>query len=145
MIEGTLISKLETNLDSRGFFREIIRFPKDKSLKSSAGQLSHSLVNKGIIKAWHGHVYQAQWNYLVNGSFKVALYDNRKNSKTFGEHHIFEISENKPIIYYFEPGILHGYKCIEGPANIIYCTSGTYDLSDELRIDLDNLTNKIFK
>lgn len=37
-------------------------------------------------------------------------------------------------MYYFRPGVLHGYKYIDEPMHIIYVTSGVYDLSDEIRI-----------
>jgi dTDP-4-dehydrorhamnose 3,5-epimerase len=40
--------------------------------------------------------------------------------------------------YKFPPGVVHGYKCINGPMNIIYITSGIYDLDDEVRIPYDD-------
>ena len=36
------------------------------------------------------------------------------------------------------PGVAHGYHCLQGPMNIIYVTSGTYDLEDEVRIPHDD-------
>ena len=50
---------LETHEDERGFFREIFRFSKQFE-GVPVGQLSHSLVEEGVIKAWHGHVHQSQ-------------------------------------------------------------------------------------
>lgn len=133
MIDGVNINELITHSDERGFFREIIRH-NDISFKEGFGQLSHSLVNEGVIKAWHGHNYQNQWNYVATGLVKVVLYDSRKNSKTFGEIIEFLAGEKqKTVVYSFPPGVLHGYKCIKGPMNIIYVTSGVYDLSDEAR------------
>jgi dTDP-4-dehydrorhamnose 3,5-epimerase len=104
-----------------------------------AGQLSHSLVKDGVVKAWHGHKEQSQWNYVVSGKIKVALYDNRKNSPTYKEVMDFFVGDDEDIgAYYFPAGVLHGYKCLEGPMHIIYITSGVYDLSDEVRISNDN-------
>jgi dTDP-4-dehydrorhamnose 3,5-epimerase len=32
------------------------------------------------------------------------------------------------------PGVLHGCKCISGPANLLYVTSGVYDMEEEGRV-----------
>ena len=136
MIEDVSIIKLSTHHDERGFFREIFRFPEDFQ-DLSVEQLSHSMVKEGGVKAWHGHVHQSQWNYVVSGQIKVALYDNRKDSKTYKETMAFVTGVSaEPIAYFFPPGVLHGYKCTQGPMQIIYVTSGVYDLEDEVRIDL---------
>ena len=133
MIEGVVLKELVTHTDERGFFREIFRFSEDFG-DVTVGQISHSYVNEGVIKAWHGHVYQSQWNYVVTGEIKAALHDNRTESATYGKTMEFLIGEYEaPKAYYFPPGILHGYKCLKGPMQIIYVTSGVYDLSDEIR------------
>jgi dTDP-4-dehydrorhamnose 3,5-epimerase len=36
------------------------------------------------------------------------------------------------------PGVAHGYRCLLGPAHVIYVTSGTYDPEDEVRIAHDD-------
>ena len=66
MIDGVKIIDLKTFGDDRGFFREIFRF--DEQFNGvDVGQLSHSMVREGVIKGWHGHVYQSQWNYILVG------------------------------------------------------------------------------
>ena len=52
------------------------------SLKISnipVGQISHSEVNEGVVKGWHGHVHQHQWNYVVSGKAKAVLKDSLRN------------------------------------------------------------------
>ena len=140
MIEGVVIKALKTHEDDRGFFREIFRFSEEFN-DVSVGQLSHSLVKEGVIKAWHGHKVQSQWNYVVLGLIKVALHDNRANSPTYKETIEFLVGDGQePSAYFFPPGVLHGYKCLKGPMQIIYVTSGVYDLEDEVRIDLNSLS-----
>ena len=134
MIDGVIIKELVTHSDERGFFREIIRVTDD-FFKKGFGQLSHSLVYPGVIKAWHAHKFQEQWNYVVVGLLKVVLYDLRPDSPTFREKTEFFAGDNQLAqVYYFPAGVLHGYKCINGPMHIIYVTSGVYDLADEVRI-----------
>ena len=134
IITEVIIKELVTHADERGFFREVFRFRKEFE-KESVGQLSHSLVEEGIVKAWHGHKEQSQWNYVVSGKLKVVLYDNRPESLTYKEIMEFFVGNNEKLkAYYFPSGVLHGYKCLKGPLDIIYVTSGAYDLSDEIRI-----------
>jgi dTDP-4-dehydrorhamnose 3,5-epimerase len=134
MIADVIIKHLVTHLDERGFFREIIRVTDD-FFREGFGQLSHSLVYPGVIKAWHAHKIQGQWNYVVCGLIKVALHDSRPDSPTFRETMEFFAGDNQSAqVYYFPPGVLHGYKCISGPMHIIYVTSGVYDLTDEIRL-----------
>jgi len=133
MIEGVKTIKLKTHNDERGFFREIFRF-EEQFPGVSVGQLSHSMVKEGVIKGWHGHVYQSQWNYVVSGKINVALFDDRKNSSTYRELMEFAVGDDgDALAYFFPPGVLHGYKCVSGPMHIIYVTSGIYDLDDEVR------------
>ena len=50
------IKDITSHADDRGFFREIWRFQENaeiRDLRKGEGQISHSLVNKGAIKAWH--------------------------------------------------------------------------------------------
>lgn len=132
MIQGVEIINLDTKEDERGFFREVYRF--DELFKGvRVGQLSHSMVNEGVVKAWHGHVYQYQWNYVLAGKAQVVLYDDRESSPTYKQLYEFTAEEHSPVGYFFPPGVLHGYRCLNGPMHIIYVTSDVYDLQDEVR------------
>jgi len=132
MINEVSIIDLTSHLDYRGFFREVSR---TCNLEMGIGQISHSMVYPGVIKAWHGHNEQTQLNYVVNGVIRTVLYDNRKESSTYKEIMEFLVGDNqKPIAYVFPPNVLHGYKCLSGPMNIIYVTSGIYDIKDGIRL-----------
>ena len=140
MIEGVAFKELVTHTDERGFFREIIR-ETDDFFAAGFGQLSHSLVHTGVLKAWHAHRQQSQWNYVATGLIKVALHDTREDSQTFRETMEFWAGDDQPArVYFFPPGVAHGYRCISGPMHIIYLTSGTYDLDDEVRLRHDDPT-----
>ena len=139
MIAEIFIKELISHKDNRGFFREIWRFNEQKEFDPKKAQISHSQVKEGVIKGWHGHVNQGQLNYVVSGMIRVALYDNRNNSSTYKTLLKFDIKADKPKVYYFPPGVLHGYKCLSGPMNIIYVTSGAYDVEDEIRVDFEKI------
>ena len=138
MIEGVIFKELITHSDERGFFREIIR-STDSFFSPGFGQLSHSSVHPGVLKAWHGHRHQTQWNHVLTGLIKVALHDSRPDSMTYRETMEFMAGDHQPVrVYAFPPGVLHGYVCLQGPMNILYVTSGVYDLNDEIRIPHDH-------
>ena len=138
MIEGVTVKNLVTHSDERGFFREIIRV-SDDFFAVGFGQLSHSLVYPGVIKAWHAHYRQTQWTYIACGLIKVALHDGRSESPTYRQTMEILVGDNQPgQVYCFPPGVVHGYRCIGGPAHIIYVTSGVYDLTDEIRMPHDD-------
>ena len=98
MIDGIKIIELKTHNDERGFFKEIIRL-KNYEDKFTRGQLSHSMVKKNVLKAWHGHKIQSQWNYVVSGLIKVVLYDNNSISKTYKNSHAFYVGEGLSLIH----------------------------------------------
>jgi dTDP-4-dehydrorhamnose 3,5-epimerase len=137
MITGVYFKELITHADERGFFREVIR-TTDEFFSAGFGQLSHSLVYSSVVKAWHAHKLQTQWTYVVSGLLKVVLYDGRLDSSTRNERIEFLAGDHQPVCAYcFPPGVLHGYRCIK-TANVIYVTSGVYDLSDEVRLPHDD-------
>lgn len=137
-IDGVIIKDLVTHGDQRGFFREMLRLDEDFP-SAHVGQLSHSMVNTGVLKAWHYHVRQSQWNYVACGDVLAALYDHRQGSSTFGRVMEMRFGESRqPKAYFFPAGVLHGYKCLKGPMHIFYMTSGVYDPSEEGRLAWDS-------
>lgn len=138
MITGVVLKDLVTHTDERGFFREILR-ASDDLFAAGFGQLSHSLVYAGVVKAWHAHRKQTQWNYVASGLIGVALHDTREESPTYRETMEFLAGDKQQArVYAFPPGVAHGYRCLHGPVHMIYVTSGTYDLNDEVRLPHDD-------
>lgn len=139
MIKGVEIKKLVVHQDKRGFFCELIR-KSDKFFKNCQfAQLSHSKVNKGVFKAWHLHKKQTDWMYCAVGDVKLILYDRRKDSKSYGQLMKVEMGEKfgRQVVK-IPPGVAHGYKVINGPAQMIYLMDWEYDPEDELRIPHDD-------
>lgn len=138
-IEGVTWQPLVTHADHRGFFREVMR-PAGDSPERTVKQVSHSRVHAGVVKGWHAHRVQYQWTYVVSGALWVVLVDARKSSPTAGACAEMRIGpESSAIMYGFPPGVLHGYRCL-AEADVVYMTSGTYDLSDEVRVAVGDPT-----
>jgi len=141
MINGVIVKDLVRHPDERGFFEEMIRVT-DPFFSEGFGQVSHSSMFTGVVKAWHIHKTQVDWWYVVCGTIKVVLYDKREQSKTYKELNEFIIGsdEGKNKIVKVPPGVAHGLKVLEGPADLVYVTSGTYSKDEEGRIPYDDAT-----
>lgn len=138
MIEGVQVKELATHRDQRGFFREIIR-RDDDFFAAGFGQWSHSLMYTGVTKAWHLHHVQTDWWYVVSGTLRVGLCDRRPDSATFGQTMDFMLGDHQPAqVLKIPPGVAHGCKALQGPVNLLYVTSHTYNPDDELRIAHDD-------
>ncbi len=135
MIDGVMLKDLVRHPDERGFFEEMIR-KTDDFFAEGFGQVSHSFMISGVVKAWHVHKTQVDWWYVVRGKIKVALYDTRTNSKTYKELQELVIGGEEPsnTIIKIPPGVAHGLKVIEGPVDLVYVTSGIYSKDEEGRI-----------
>jgi dTDP-4-dehydrorhamnose 3,5-epimerase len=138
MIDGVIIKKLVTHSDQRGFFREILR-DTDDIFPESFGQLSHSFMFDGVIKAWHFHNIQTDFWYVCSGVLRVGLCDMRKDSPTYMETMDFLMGDLQDAqILKIPPGIAHGCKTIQGPVNLFYLMSHEYNPEDEIRIPYDD-------
>lgn len=138
MIEGIAFKSLKTFPDERGFFRELLR-ADDPFLAEGFGQWGLSRMYQGVIKAWHLHKLQTDWWYAASGVLRVGLFDLREGSPTRGATMDFLMGDNQePRILKVPPGVAHGCKVVQGPADLFYITSRVYDPKDELRIPHDD-------
>jgi dTDP-4-dehydrorhamnose 3,5-epimerase len=137
-IAGVETKPLTTHTDDRGFFREVVRV-SDDIFPEGFGQWSHSRMYHGIAKAWHVHQIQTDWWYVGVGTLKVALYDTRQDSPTYGQLDELLMGEgHQPIVLKIPPGVAHGCKVLSAEAHLFYITSHTYDPQDEGRIGHDD-------
>lgn len=138
MIIGVKSKQLLKHPDERGFFQEIIR-SSDGFFSEGFAQLSHSRMVDGVVKAWHVHINQTDWWYVTRGKIKAVLYDTRKSSVSYRQTEEFILDdENENIVLKIPPGVAHGLKVLDGPADLVYVTSSVYSKVEEGRINYDN-------
>ena len=126
MIEGVIIKKLEKFTDERGWLAEVFR---NDELKYEPVMSYISLTKPGVVRGPHEHKAQSDFFVFCGpGVFKLYLWDNRKESKTFSQKEILAVGENNPVAVLVPPGVVHGYKCVS--------TEPAYSL---------NLPNKLYK
>lgn len=138
MIAGVERKGLTTHPDERGFFREVIRVT-DPFFGEGFGQLSHSLMHAGVVKAWHVHPTQIDWWYVPIGALKVALHDLREGSPTRGTTEELLLGEGyEAQVLKIPAGVAHGCKALAGPTHLLYVTSRVYDPQEEGRVAHDD-------
>lgn len=136
MIDGVMVKPLKIIPDERGYLMEILR--ADDPFFEKFGQTYLTVVYPGVVKGWHGHKKQTDHMCALKGMAKVVLYDDRKESPTFGEVNELFIGERNPVLVRVPPGVLHGMKGVGvEPAYIVNTPSEMYDYDDpdEFRVD----------
>lgn len=136
MIQGIRLKKLKVIPDERGKLMEILRSDDDIFIKF--GQVYMTTAKPQVVKAWHWHKLQYDSFCCVSGKIKLALYDARKDSPTYGEVQDFELSLENPLVVQIPAGVYHGFKCIgEEEAIVINTVTEPYNHKnpDEYRVD----------
>lgn len=138
LISGVNKKNLQKHHDERGFFEEIIR-SSDEFFQEGFGQLSHSRMKKGVIKAWHIHRTQIDWWFVSSGKLKVALYDLRSTSATFKRLNVLYLgTEADNIVLKIPAGVAHGCKPLTEETELFYVTSKIYNPQEEGRLPHDD-------
>ncbi|GAB4114364.1 MAG: dTDP-4-dehydrorhamnose 3,5-epimerase family protein [Candidatus Caldatribacteriota bacterium] len=111
-IEGVVIEKLIKFSDERGFLVETFR--RDNLPGDLQPVMSYvSYTKPGIARGPHEHLTQTDvFCFIGLGNFKIKLWDNRKESKTYGNCMEIVGGEDNPIRVIVPPGVVHGYKNI---------------------------------
>ena len=133
MIEGIEVKDLLKHVDERGFFAQLMREDwKGLLFDDKIVQFNLSYSHPGIVRAWHRHIRgQVDYFICIEGSVKICAYDDRENSKTFGELNEIILSGERLGVARI-PGILwHGYKVVDAkPTKLLYGVNRLYDYSN---------------
>lgn len=138
MIDGVKTKQLKVIPDERGRLTEMLR--SDDELFIKFGQCYMTTTYPGVVKAWHYHKIQTDNFVVVNGMFKVVLFDARKDSPTRGEVNEFFLGDYNQQLLQIPPGIYHGWKCISESEGVVVNVSTetyNYDDPDEYRLPYD--------
>jgi dTDP-4-dehydrorhamnose 3,5-epimerase len=146
MIKGVIVKKLGENIDERGWLIEIYRkdFDQFQAVMSYASRTKFK-----AIRGPHEHKEQSDFFIFIGpGNFELHLWDNRKDSKTFGKKMKMIVGESNKVSVLVPPGIVHGYKAISKNGSLctnlpdkLYAGEGKKEEVDEIRHE-NNLNSK---
>jgi dTDP-4-dehydrorhamnose 3,5-epimerase len=136
LIDGAGVRRAKVLPDERGRLGEIMR--ADEAWFEKFGQVYFTTTYPGVVKAWHYHKKQTDHFYVIKGTVKVALYDQRKGSSTEGIVNEVYAGEHCPCLVRIPPGVMHGWMCVgQSEAYIVNVVSEPYNYTDpdEFRVD----------
>jgi dTDP-4-dehydrorhamnose 3,5-epimerase len=136
IIKGVEVRHTKVLADERGRLGEIMR--ADDPWFEKFGQVYFTTTLPGVVKGWHYHKKQTDHICVVKGMLKIALYDSREDSETFGTVNEVYLGEHSPGMVRVPPGVHHGWKCVgHNEAYVVNVVSEVFDYSnpDEYRTD----------
>lgn len=136
MIKGVKVKKLKVIPDDRGRLMEILR--SDDKVFKKFGQVYMTTAYPDVVKAWHYHKKQDDNFVCVHGKIRLALYDARKTSSTYGKIDEFILSTDAPILVTIPKMVYHGFKGVSDHESIVINTPTmpyNHKKPDEYRLD----------
>ena len=149
-IKGVVVRELKKFFDTRGWLTELFRADDmDEEFMPAMSYISST--NPGITRGPHEHWDQADYFCFIGPSnFKLRLWDNRKDSETFGCVMTMVLGQDKPAAVLIPAGVVHGYQNVGDVDGIVincpnrlYGGRGRKDEVDEIRHESDG--ESIFK
>jgi len=129
LIDGVAVRRAKVIPDERGRLGEIMR--ADDPWFEKFGQVYFTSTYPGVVKAWHYHKKQFDHFYVIKGTLKITLYDERKDSPTYGTVNELYLGEHCPGLLRIAPGVQHGWMCVgQTEAYIVNVVSETYNYAD---------------
>ncbi len=137
MIDGVKITQLKKISDHRGSVLPMLR--SDSKVFESFGEIYFSTIFNKSIKAWHLHK-KAVLNYAcIKGKVKLVLFDDRKNSRSFGKYSEYILTPNEYFLITIPPFIWNGFKGLDASESIVAnCINLPHDENEMIRKDHDD-------
>jgi dTDP-4-dehydrorhamnose 3,5-epimerase len=143
-IDGVIIRRLKQHTDHRGWLVELYRHDElDPEFHPVMSYVS--MTRPGVARGPHEHADQADcFCFLGPSTFRLQLWDNRRDSPTFGKKAQLELGEKNPAMVVVPKGVVHGYKnigecdgIVYNAANRLYAGGGRTGPVDEIRHEDD--------
>ena len=137
MIQDVIIVKKQVISDDRGKILHMLR--NDDENFNKFGEIYFSYVYPNKIKAWHIHK-KMTLNYVAAfGKIKLVLYDDRKNSKTFGKIQEIFLSNQNHLLVSIPPNIWNGFTSADGNLAVLAnCSNIPHDKEEISRLNFDD-------
>ncbi len=134
MIEGVEIVPLRRIQDERGMVMHMLKNTDPHFEKF--GEIYFSVINPGVIKAWHLHSHMTINYAVVDGNIKLVVYDQRPGSKTTGQLQEIYLGQVNYQLVRVPPGVVNGFTAIGGQRAIVAnCADIPHDPGEITRID----------
>mgnify|MGYP003145800347 CR=1 FL=1 len=94
-------------------------------LRTGNFQVNYSVLNPGIVKAWHRHKNQDDYFCVVKGMAQIGTYSDKDGPEKYF------IGEHNPAIVKIPAGEWHGLKALGNePCGLLYFVTNLFDLEN---------------
>jgi dTDP-4-dehydrorhamnose 3,5-epimerase len=136
VLNGVKLIKPNVFYDTRGYFFE--SFNKNAfaaiNISTEFVQDNFSFSSKNVLRGLHFQnppFAQAKLVSVLRGRVLDVAVDIRKNSATYGQHFICELSEENKLMLYIPEGFAHGFLTMENDTLFSYKCSNVYNKESE--------------
>lgn len=141
-IQDILVFKPKIFEDERGYFAETFRtsWLEDRGLNIEFVQDNKSFSQKNVLRGLHYQIQQPQDKLIccLQGSILDVAVDIRKESDTFGQYVVHELSEQNHCQMLVPKGFAHGFLILSDTALVSYKCSDYYFKEGERAIRWDD-------
>ena len=135
-LEGLLVIKPKIFGDDRGYFFESWSKQSfaEVGLDLDFVQDNQSLSNKGVLRGLHFQkppYAQGKLVRVIKGAVLDVSVDIRKDSPTYGQHFLVELSETNKTIVWIPPGFAHGFATLKDNTIFTYKCTAVYNKESE--------------
>jgi len=140
LIDGVLVREVVNVQRTFGYLVELYR--ADWGLDEfGVDQVFQSILEPGGLSAWHAHAVTTDRLFINFGRMRIALYDARDDSPTFGKVNTFIYGAHRPALVVVPPRVWHGVQAVDktGPSSLINIVDHAYlyDKPDHYRLPED--------
>ena len=149
-IEGVIVRDLRKFDDERGWLIELFRH--DELAAEFYPTMTYiSSTRPGVTRGPHEHVDQADlFCFIGPSNFKLRMWDNRADSKTFNHVMTLVVGEDNPKSVLVPKGVVHAYQNVGAEQGVVincpnrlYAGTGKREPVDEVRHEDD--PNTVFR
>jgi dTDP-4-dehydrorhamnose 3,5-epimerase len=134
-IKGLILIKTNQYFDNRGYFFESFnqKIYSKIDIKNSFVQDNFSISKKNVLRGLHYQRKNSQGKLIrvIKGKILDIAVDIRKNSKTFGKHQSFILSEENCKQLWIPKNFAHGFLSLSPNTIVNYKCTDFYDPIDQ--------------
>lgn len=137
MIDGVKIIEKRKIVDERGAIFHMLR--KDDPEFQEFGEIYFSQVNPGYVKGWHLHSRMTLNYYLVTGSIRFVLFDDRKGSPSFGKFQEIDLTDSVGKLVVVPPFVWNAFVGLgRSPSVVANCATEPHSADEIIRKPIDD-------
>ena len=129
--------------------RGVVKFINDFNFEGIKRFYLIENANTKIIRAFHGHMKEAKYVYVVSGSILLCtvFLDDSKNPSRENKIEKFILKADLTQMLYIPPSYANGFRVLEENVKVIFFSTSTLEesLKDDFRFPPDYWGSKVWK